>query len=106
MSTPELVLEYLKVVMSTPPVVGAIALVIIILFRGQVGNLINRIFRVRFPGGEVEASQQEKSTKEIQPGGPVPQGQPPQLPANIQVTPEQAQQIGQLIQSEDRKSVV
>jgi len=100
MSTPELILEYLKVVLSSPPVVGAVAVVFITLFRTPIAELINRILHLRFPGMDLVASQQEKATKEIAPAGQAPQGLPAEVPANIKLTPEQAQQIGQLIQSE------
>ncbi len=98
-----LILEYLKVLLSAPVVAGAIAIVCLCLFRGEVRGLIARVGRIRFPGGELFASQQERTQADIAPKEQppaVPQGQQPQLPATITLAPQQAQQIGHLLQSE------
>jgi hypothetical protein len=97
------VLEYLKVLLSAPVVAGTIAIVCLGLFRGEIRSLIARVGRIRFPGGEVFASQQERTQADLAPREDppaVPQGQQPQLPATITLTPQQAQQIGHLLQSE------
>ena len=99
----KLVLEYVKVVLSAPVIVGALAMASLCLFRGEIRALIVRIWRIRFPGGELFASQQERSQADIAPRGQppaAPQGQQVQLPATVTLTPEQAQQVVQLIQSE------
>lgn len=98
-----LVLEYVKVLLSAPVIAGAVALTFLCLFRGEIRALIGRVFRIRFPGGELFASQQERTQaaiapKEQPPGGP--QGQQVQLPATVTLTPEQAQQVVAIIQSE------
>ena len=88
-----LILEYLKVLLSAPVVAGAIAIVCLCLFRGEVRGLIERVGRIRFPGGELFASQQERTQADIAPKEQppaVPQGQQPQLPATITLAPQQA----------------
>jgi len=97
------VLEYLKVLLSAPVIVGAVALACLCLFRGEIRALIARVGRIRFPGGEVFASQQERTQADIAPKEQppaVPQGQQVQLPATVTLTPEQAQQLASFIQSE------
>ncbi len=103
MEIAQLVLEYLKVILSAPVMGGAVAITFLCLFRGEINALIGRIARIRFPGGELFASQQERTQAEIapreQPPAP-PQGQQVQLPPSVTLTPEQAQQVVGLIQSE------
>ena len=103
MDTPTLVLDYLKVLLSTPPVVGIVAIVFIATFRKQLGGLIDRAWKIKFPGGELSASQQDQTRT----GPTLPSADAKQLPApdvtlpsTIQVTPDQSQQIVRLIQSE------
>lgn len=99
----KLILEYLKVVLSAPVIVGAIAITFLCLFRGEIRALIDRIWRIRFPGGEISASQQERAQADIAPKDQPPataEAQQVQLPATVTLAPEQAQQVVQLIQSE------
>lgn len=103
MDTATLVLEYLKVFLSAPPIVSGVALAFMILFRKQIGGLIDRAWRIKFPGGEVSASQQDQAKTEFTPPDAAAKqlrAQEVKLPNTIQVTPEQAQQIVQLVQSE------
>lgn len=103
MEIAKLVLEYLKVVLGAPVIVGAVAMTFLYLFRGEIRALIYRIWRIRFPGGELFASQQERAQADIAPKGQppaAPRGQQVQLPATFTLTPEQAQQVVPLIQSE------
>jgi hypothetical protein len=96
-------LEYLKVLLSGPPVAGTITIVCLCLFRGEIRSLIARVGRIRFPGGEVFTSQQERTQADIAPKQElpaVPRGEQPQLPATITLTPQEAEQIGHLLQSE------
>ena len=98
-----MVLEYFKVLLSGPPIAGTITILCLCLFRGEIRSLIARVGRIRFPGGEVFTSQQECSQADIAPKEQlpdVPRGEQPQLPATITLTPEEAEQIGHLLQSE------
>lgn len=49
MSTSEIVLEYLKVLLSTPPVLAVVAIVFIALFRTQIAGLINSVLLLAAP---------------------------------------------------------
>jgi hypothetical protein len=98
-----MVLDYLKVLLSGPPVAGSIAIVFLFLFRGEILSLIARVARIRFPGGEVFTSQQDRAKADIAPNDElpdVPQGEQPQLPASITLTPQQAKEIVDVLQSE------
>ena len=100
-----LLLEYLKVVLSAPPVIGVVVLVFIIAFRTQLSNLIDRIKQLNWPGGgAVFGSQRKKEQEELAPNpqalAPAVSGEQVQLPQSVTLTPQQAQQVVRLLQSE------
>lgn len=51
MTTPQLVLEYLKVLLSTQVVAGIVSLAILWIFRDDLKALLLRIAKIRLPGG-------------------------------------------------------
>lgn len=55
-----MILEYLKVILSAPVLIAAITLTFLVMFRLDVRALMARIAKVKFPGGEIEASQLQK----------------------------------------------
>jgi hypothetical protein len=75
-------LDYLKVLLTWPVIGGGLIAVFLLLFRLEIKSLINRIGRIKFPGGEFSTSQQEKieQVEQTQPG-PVtsPEPNPPKL---------------------------
>ena len=80
-----LLLEYLKVILSAPPVIGVVVLVFIFAFRAQLGALIDRIKQLDWPGGgAVFGSQRKKEQEELAPSpnalAPVVSGEQAQLP--------------------------
>jgi hypothetical protein len=60
----KLILEYLKVLLSWPVVVGIGVFVGTRWFKSELSGLINRIASVKFPGGEL-VTQQAKMTEDI-----------------------------------------
>ncbi len=83
METAKLVLEYVRVVLSLPVVVGAIAVVVLVIYKTALRELLARIATVRFPGGEVVLSQAEKNRLEPPSEPPTPAPDAPQaLTAN------------------------
>lgn len=100
MSRAQIVLEYVRVILAWPAVVAIVALTFVVLFRAQIGDLIGRIFKIKFPGGELFASQQQKSKEEIAPKTVPPDVPPAELPQDITLTPDQRQQMVQVLQSE------
>ena len=51
MEVHQIVLAYLEVLLSWPPLVGLLGTVVLVLFKKEVRSLIGRIARIRFPGG-------------------------------------------------------
>src|SRR5574337_275616 len=72
MEVAKLVLEFLKVILSSAPVIGAVALISIILFREQISALILRLAELNFPGGKAKFESQLEKSKESLPGSPEP----------------------------------
>lgn len=66
MELAKIVLEYLKVFLSTQVVTVIVLLVFIGLFKKNLANLIDRIHAIKFPGGEVSTPQLEKLKDEKQ----------------------------------------
>lgn len=100
-----LALEYVKVFLSTPSVVGAIVLVVLLTFRRQIAALIDRIRRLNWPGGSATFGREQGKVEEAAAGGSPagtlpPNTSPVQLPQHITLSPQQAQEIAQLIRSE------
>ena len=101
METARLILDYLQVILSGPVVLGTVVLIFTRMFRNQIGGVIERTWQIKFPGGELSASQQERS-RELTPHTTEAQlpGTDVKLPDTINLNPEQAGKIVQLIQSE------
>lgn len=68
MDTATLILEYLKVLLSGPVVAGGVVLIVTAKFKKDIQALLARKFRVRFPGGEFEASQLEREASSAETG--------------------------------------
>ena len=51
MSTAQLVLGYLKVLLSTQMVAGVVCLAFLYMFREDIKALLLRIAKIKFPGG-------------------------------------------------------
>ncbi|KVX81204.1 hypothetical protein [Burkholderia ubonensis] len=79
----KLILEYLKVVLSWPVVVGLGATVGTLWFRTELRALINRIASLEFPGGKLVTQQakieEESATGEAAQPVPVDDAAPPAL---------------------------
>jgi hypothetical protein len=93
-----MVLDYLKVVLTWPVISGSLIAVFLFLFKSQISGLINRIGRIKFPGGEVSMSQQEKI--ELASPGPVAPPVSQALPQGLHLSPEQIKQIESYLASE------
>ena len=74
------VLEYLKVFLASPVLGAVVTITFIIIFREQVGGLINRLAMIRFLGSELSAPQ--VSPKPVTEPD-IPPGDQPTLPADI-----------------------
>lgn len=99
----KLVLEYLKVVLSWPVVVGIGSIIAGVCFKEEVRGLINRISSFKILGQEL-ATQQSKIDSEVAEDGavqPVPADDAPLLALDgFQLTPAQQAQIRETFTAE------
>ena len=102
MQVAELVLEYLRLFLSAPVIAGAIALAFLLQFRAQIAGLIDRIWRIKFPGGELSTSQEERSRELVRPTANVEPSAPAvALPSTLStVSPQQAAELKEILKSE------
>jgi hypothetical protein len=100
--TAMLVLEYAKVFLSVQMVAGTAAVLFGAAFKDDIKSLIRRIASIKFPGGgELSTSQVEKSAEAAADERPEPQSVPePNLPSNISLTPQEQDELRQIIHSE------
>jgi hypothetical protein len=82
-------------------IAGAVTVLFFQRFRQQISGLIDRVFKIKFPGGELSASQQEKLIRE-QGGDEKPEvdASEVEIPAGIHLDPKEAEQVVGLLQSE------
>ena len=72
MDIAELVLEYLKVLLSAPVLFSVVAIIFIIIFREDLKALILRIARIRLPGG-TEVSTPQSNQLAVEENKPAPE---------------------------------
>lgn len=93
-----MVLEYLRVFLSAPPMVAITVIICLILFRKDIKALLRRVASIRLPGGaELLTPQSQRQEGEI--NNPLPKVEPPvvEIP---NLSPQQRQEIENLIKSE------
>jgi hypothetical protein len=106
MSTTQIVLEYLRVLLSAPVMAAAVAIVLLVLFRADLKALLLRIATLKFPGGvefsttqsgridtDVAASPQQVSVTSI-----------PNVQLPAQLTEPQREQVTSLLSAEQATS--
>ncbi len=100
MSRAELVLEYLTVLLSGPPVVAVTVFVLVCVFREDIKDLLGRVARIKFPGGELstQAAREEQSGEEKAP--PSVKASAADLPKGVTLTHEDQGRIVQLVQAQ------
>ena len=96
-----LVLEFLKVLLTAPVMAAGATLFICVLFKTEIRSLLNRAFNLKLPGGfEVSASQAKISAQEESDGErPKPQISDVNSSLPSGLTPQQQEEIGQLLLS-------
>ena len=99
METAELVLEYLKVILSASVVFLVVITIFILAFKEDIKALFLRIAKITLPGGtEVSTPQSVRASEEDEKPAPQQSNTPVQgLPTDL--TPEQQQTTEQLIRS-------
>ena len=101
MNTAHIVLNYLKVLLSTQVVAGVVCFAFLSMFRDDIKALLLRIAKIKFPGGaEVStpqtAKQEEKSTEFEK--LPTPPNEDMKLPVTLQ--PDDMKKVAELFQAE------
>lgn len=94
-----MIIDYLKVFLTWPVIGGLLIAVVLFLFKGELRSLISRIGKIKFPGGEVSTSQQEK-IEESQPGPVTPPVLSPPPLEGMHLSPQQLQQVQSYITAE------
>lgn len=99
-----LILEYLKVLLSAPVMGAVVAITFLVMFKDEIRKYISRIASIKFPGGaEVSTSQAAVSVGEArEPQRPLPHVAEPALPAGL--TAQQQEEITQLLKAEKAAS--
>ncbi|MFA5315840.1 MAG: hypothetical protein WC369_00240 [Dehalococcoidales bacterium] len=100
-----LVLEFVKVILSPQVIGGAVAIIFFRQFREDIKALMLRIATIRLPGGgELSTSQVERTSESSvseKAEASVPPGEASvALPQNITLTPDEAKQISEIFQAE------
>lgn len=105
-----IVLEYLKVLLSAQVMAGATVFAFFVLFREDIRGLFKRVAKVKFPGGgEFSTTQLEKASEELSPRGEQPPAittDPPKLPDNLVLTPEQIKVVGEAFSAERARAAL
>jgi hypothetical protein len=98
MEIAEMVLEYLRVILSAPPMGAATVIMFLLLFREDIKALLLRVASIRLPGGtELLTPQSQRQEEET--NTPLPEVQLPVVEiANLST--QQRQEIENLIKSE------
>ena len=99
METGTLILEYIRVLLSAPPLLSIVAVVLICRFSEDIKALLSRVATIRLPGGAEFATQQSRTVVDDE--GTTPpnteeiavQGIPPGL------APAKEQKIAQLLRA-------
>ena len=95
----ELVLGYLRVLLSAPPMTVLVVIVLVSVFKNNLKTLMDRIATIKFPGGELSTiSQGIDHTEKTGPEEP-----PPDLPEG-HISLEQQELVRSFIQAQQTTS--
>jgi hypothetical protein len=98
----QLILEYIKSILSAPVIAGAVAFAVLALFRNDIKALLVRIAKIRLPGGTEVSTSQITKTEEAAENKPLdkppPPAEPPALPPSLD--PRELEQVEQLLDAE------
>jgi hypothetical protein len=98
------------VFLSPQVVAGAVVLAFFLVFKEEIRSLLMRRFKIKLPwGGEVSASQVEKTNEELPARGEQPPVTPPdapRLPQNLTFTPEQIKTVEEAFAAERARATL
>ena len=93
------ILEYLTVLLSAPPLLSVVAVLVICRFTDDIRELLSRVARIRLPGGTEVATQQMRATVDDKPTTPPNTEEIPVQGIPRDLAPDQQQEIAGLIRS-------
>jgi hypothetical protein len=103
-ATAQLVLEYLKVLLSPQVVAGVVAFTVLFCFRNQIRAVFDRI-KIKFPGGtELSTSQATKIDETEKPLPNPPKDASANLPLPPNLDQQQQKKVEELLQAERARS--
>ena len=94
-----LVLEYLTVLLTAPPLLSIVAVVFMFKFAEDIKVLLLRVAKIRLPGGAEFDTPQSRRTVDEEPGPPPETGEIPVQGIPPDLAPEQQQAIAQLVRA-------
>ena len=99
MDTETLILEYLKVILTAPTVIGVLGTIFLLLFKNELRSLINRIASLKIGSAELTAPQLPPPADQTA-QGQLPNPAPPQLPPGVSVPPQATRLVEQALAAE------
>ena len=108
MEIAKLILDYLKVFLSSSVIGGAVAVTFLCFFKDDIRTLIRRIAKIRFPGGSELSTSQLEKTNEAPPAKEEPPTpvEAPSLPQNISLGSKDLETISQLLGAERARAAL
>jgi len=104
MNKAQLVLEYLKTILSPQIIAGVVVAVLVLIFKNDIRALIARIAKIRLPGGsEFTTTQLERSSETSEKAKDEqlkPTTDSVDLPANLSLKPEQVEIVSNFFKAE------
>jgi len=103
MDAPSLILEYLKVVLTLPTMVGLLGCIFLFMFKGELRSLISRVASLKWGSAELAAPQlpvKSESGFTASDKESLPNPTPPQLPEGITLPPQALKALEQILLAE------
>ena len=94
-----MILEYAKVLLSAPPLLSIMAIILICRFTEDIRALLSRVATIKFPGGAEFATQQSQVVVDDEPATPPNTEEIPVQGIPLDLTPDQEQGIAQLVRA-------
>lgn len=108
MDIANLVLEFLKVLLSPQIIAGIVGTVLIVVFREDIRALLRRDAKIRLPGGFELSTSQAARTSEVGSSIPnppeTPKKVPVSLPQGVTLPPDQVEKVRQAFQAEQARA--
>lgn len=94
-----LILEYLKVILTAPVIAGVAVVLFLCLFKADIRALMRRIATIKFPGGGELSTSQSERIEESKPA-PTTSSEEPELPPTINLSKDQFDTISNIFKAQ------